>query len=332
MHGFTELRLGPLDQVRVSVAPHPGATLLSLVADALGGRSQGVPAHWQRIVRSAAPRAAPGVVSPLFAPDHSIIPDCLTPTACMPDGDATTQFDYLADLSPDTLLAEMETEFAQSVPRQWQPVVDRPRDWLQAYAELLAEVWQEFLPVWKQADRLFHREAERIGSATVRGCLDSVLPGISPRFKLRGTSLHLPDQQAGTFDLGDRRLVLVPIVSGMGASMFAFDRPDLVWIGYPVPGIGQLWDGGAATGQPAEISRDPLTLIAGRLRAAILRASATPMTMGELASHLRCSPANITYHCTQLQDAGLLDRERRGRHVVLRRTERGHALVELLSE
>jgi DNA-binding transcriptional ArsR family regulator len=333
MQGFSELRLGPLDRIRISVAAHPGATLLSLVADALGGRDQGVPARWRRAVRSSAPDTAPAVLRPLFAPEFSVIPDCLTPTATMPGGDTDAQFQQLADLSPDRLLTELEGDFGPAVPRQWQGVVDRPRDWIHAYARLLHAVWEDFLPVWKKAEGLLQRETERVGSAVVRDCVDALLPGISPRFRASGTSLHLPDQQARTFELADRRLVLVPIVSGPGASMFAPDRPDLVWIGYPVPGVGLLWNGGAdpRSGALAEAADDPLTLIVGRLRAAVLRAAGTRLTMGEIAASVRSSPANMTYHCAQLQDAGLLHRERRGRSVVLSRTERGSALVELLS-
>ncbi|MFJ6567778.1 winged helix-turn-helix domain-containing protein [Streptomyces sp. NPDC091292] len=329
MQGFTELRLGALDDVRTSVAPHQGATLLSLVADALGGRGHGVPAHWRRRVRAAAPAGAPAVIRPLFAPEYSVIPDCVTPTASMPYGDVATQCAQLADLSGDVLLRELEQEFPGAVPRQWQPVVERPRQWIHAYAHLLRCVWDEFLPMWKRADTLVRHETERVGAAVVRGALDGVLQNLSPRYRLVGTALHFPDQQARAYELGGRRLVLVPIVSGAGVSMFALDGPDRVWIGYPMPGLGRLW-GTTGPAVPAD-DRDPLAMIVGKLRAAVLRASSDAVTMSELAARLKCSPANITYHCSQLQDAGLLDRVRRGRNVLLARTERGDALVDLLS-
>ncbi len=70
----------------------------------------------------------------------------------------------------------------------------------------------------------------------------------------------------------------------------------------------------------------------GQLRAAILRATAHSLTMGELAVLLNCSPANATHHCRHLVDAGLLARHREGRHVRISRTERGDAVVELLSQ
>ena len=54
--------------------------------------------------------------------------------------------------------------------------------------------------------------------------------------------------------------------------------------------------------------------------------------MGRLATLLDCSPANATHHCRQLTDAGLLERHRQGRNVWIGRSERGDAVVELLSQ
>ncbi len=327
MRGFTELRLDPLERVPVSLAAHQGATLLSLLADAFGRRSQGVSPRWRALVRAGISESPAAVLGPLFAPGSSVIPDCVTPTACMPGGDVATLCAQIADLPTDVLLAELEAEFGASVPERWRPVVDRPRQWLHAYARLSQGVWREFEPVWKQAQPHIRRETERVGAAVVQGCADLVFQDLSPRFRLRDGSLHLPDPQAGTFRLNGRRLVLVPIVSGPGASMFALDRPDLVWIGYPLPAVGRIWEASARTAAPRT---DALSLLVGPLRAAVLRAAAQPLTMGQVARLLGCSAANATHHCRQLADAGLIERQRHGRHVRIRRTERGDAVVDLL--
>ncbi|HEY8986554.1 MAG TPA: helix-turn-helix domain-containing protein [Streptomyces sp.] len=329
MRSHTELRLGPLDDVRISLAAHQSATLLSLVADVFGARSHGVPRRWRRLVRSAVPPSGAAVLTPLFAPGYSIIPDCVTPTGCLPDGDAASQFAQLTDLSPQTLLDELETEFGGTVPPQWRPVVDHPGRWLRGYADVLQRVWREFCPVWRTAEPYLRREAERVGAAVLQGCGEAVLQDLSGRFRLVGESLRLPDPQADTYALDGRRLLLVPIVSGPGASMFALDRPDLVWIGYPLPGVGRLWETSVTAPGPA---KDPLALVVGPLRAAVLRGAAQPLTMGELAALLECSPANATHHCRQLADAGLLERHRQGRNVWISRTDRGTAVVELLSQ
>lgn len=64
----------------------------------------------------------------------------------------------------------------------------------------------------------------------------------------------------------------------------------------------------------------------------ILRILNRRITMGELAELLHYSPSTLTHHCNQLVRAGLLSRERRGRQVVLRRTDVGTSLLNLLAD
>lgn len=93
MARFSELCLGPLESVPVSVVAQPGVTLMSLVADALGGRSQGVHPTWRRALRSAVPEGAEAVLRPLFTREYSMVPDCLTPTAPLWETDLSVQLD-----------------------------------------------------------------------------------------------------------------------------------------------------------------------------------------------------------------------------------------------
>ncbi|MFJ3669621.1 ArsR/SmtB family transcription factor [Streptomyces sp. NPDC090106] len=327
MARFSELRLGPLETLPVSVVAQPGVTLMSLVADALGGRSQGVHPSWRRVLSAAVPGGSGAVLRPLFAREYSMVPDCLTPTAPLWETDLTVQLERLADVSPQVLLAELERDFEGTVPRQWQSVVDRPKTFIHAYAAILASVWEAFGPMWARAAALLARETERVGVAAVSNALPLVLTGLAPKVRFCEETLYVPDPHPETFERGARRMVLVPIVSGHGASVFSFDRSDAVWFGYPVPGLDTLW--GSREVAPG---KDRLKLVVGSLRAGILRELVHPGTMGSLASALNCTPATVTYHCGQLESAGLLTRERRGQHVVARRTAAGVALVQLLSE
>ncbi|WP_282701426.1 winged helix-turn-helix domain-containing protein [Streptomyces sp. CC219B] len=329
MARFSELCLGPLESVPVSVVAQPGVTLMSLVADALGGRSQGVHPAWRRALSSAVPDGAETVLRPLFTPEYSMVPDCLTPTAPLWETDLSVQLDRLTEVAPHVLLRELETDFGGTVPRQWQSVIDRPKAFIHAYAAILRAVWEAFGPVWARAGSLLARETERVGVAVVSNALPLVLAGLGPKIRFAGQTLYVPDPHPETFERGARRVVLVPIVSGNGASVFSFDRSDAVWFGYPVPGLNTLWTTERA--EEAATERDPLKLVVGTLRAGILRELARPCTMGSLAATLNCTPATVTYHCGQLEAAGLLTRERRGQHVVARRTETGAALVSLLT-
>ncbi|MEV6960743.1 winged helix-turn-helix domain-containing protein [Streptomyces sp. NPDC051207] len=300
---------------------------MSLVADVFGGRSQGVHPTWRRAVRAAVPADAAGVLHPLFAPEYSLVPDCLTPTAPLWETDLAAQLERLQQVSPDTLLAELEADFRGTVPRQWQGVVDRPQAFITAYAEILRAVWESYAPAWGLAGSLLARETERIGVAAVSDALEPVLAGIGPRVRLAGQTLRLPDPHPETFERAGRRVVLVPMVSGNGASVFSFDRPDAVWFGYPVPGLSILWGGR----YPEPTADDALTLVLGPLRARILRDLQRPHTMGQLAAALGYAPSTVTHHCGQLEAAGLIHRTRQGQHVQAGRTARGDALVDLLS-
>ncbi|MEV1008649.1 helix-turn-helix domain-containing protein [Streptomyces sp. NPDC049881] len=305
---------------------HEGATLLSLAAAVFGGRPHQVPRGWQRLVRDAAAPDAGRVLRPLFAPKASLIPDCLAPTASMGRGDAATHLERLADLSPDVLLTELERDFPAGVPPQWRPVVDRPRAWIAAHARVMRGLGGAFAPVWRAADGLLARETERVGVAAVHEALGPLLAGLSPRFPYRDGTLHLPDPRETDFRLGDRSLVLVPLVTGPGAALSAVHRHDLVWVGYPVPGLARLWDSPAAPPAPAP---DGLTALVGTARAALLRELHAHPTMGELSALLTCTPATTTYHCRQLEAAGLVVRDREGRTVRVRPTARAERLLAL---
>ncbi|WAU82950.1 winged helix-turn-helix domain-containing protein [Streptomyces sp. Qhu-G9] len=267
------------------------------------------------------------MLRPLFAREYSMVPDCLTPTAPLWETDLAVQLEQLAEVSPHLLLRELEADFAGTVPRQWRSVVDRPKAFITAYTAILRAAWEAFGPAWTQAGSLLAREAERVGIAAVSNALPPVLAGLGHRVRFSEQTLYVPDPYPETFERGTRPVVLVPMVSGNGASVFSFDRPDAVWFGYPVPALSTLW---TSFREPDE-RKDSLQLVVGTLRAEILRELVRPSTMGRLASTLSCTPATMTYHCGQLESAGLVSRERQGQHVWVRRTSRGAALVDLLT-
>jgi DNA-binding MarR family transcriptional regulator len=93
------------------------------------------------------------------------------------------------------------------------------------------------------------------------------------------------------------------------------------------PGVHARARPGSEAAQP----EDPLALVLGPLRARTLRATGRPITAGRLATRLQCAPNTVTYHCTQLESAGLIIRERRGPSVWIIRTGRGQELLEVFA-
>lgn len=320
----TELYLGDPDRVRVSVAPAPMASLISLVVDALGGPRQGIAPDWIRTIRRALPGDAARAVTPMFDRTRALLPACLTPLGI--DGSPVReQLQRVADLTPDALAQGVEQLGPGDPPLPWRGALRRPRYWLNLYARVLNAAWQAYGPIWQQSTALRTREAERIGGAVVTGNFDVLLSGLSTRARYSDQTLYLSDRHPYRVELGDRPVVLVPLVSGTSASVFNLDEPDNVWLGYPVPGLQRLGVG------PVPSSTDSLSLLIGPIRAAILRALDRPTSMGRLADHLDAGPSTATYHCIQLASAGLVVRQRVGREVRIQRTPRGDALVDLLS-
>ena len=67
----------------------------------------------------------------------------------------------------------------------------------------------------------------------------------------------------------------------------------------------------------------------GHTRAAILQRLAAPARAGQIAEAHYMLPGGTTYHLRCLEAAGLITRTRRGPYVIVERTPRGSALLEL---
>jgi DNA-binding transcriptional ArsR family regulator len=323
----TELHIGRLDDATVRVSVDPYLSVLALTTDALGGRRRGAPESWRRRIRSAVSPAQAQAVWPLVAPGHSVMPDSVTPLSPLLETPVEEQVERLRELSPDDLLADLDGVFGSAPPQHWRAVARQPRQWLRAYADATNQVWTAMRPAWRDAHPLLDREIARVGAAAVRGRLDVVLGGIHPSSRFEDGVLKIRDPEPARFELGGRPLVLVPMVSGRDALICSLDRPDAVWLGYPVPGAERLF-----RGAPPSSRDNSLELLLGPVRAQVLAALTRPTTMGELATLTRLTPSAITYHCERLSAAGLVRRERHGREVHVVLTPLAERLTELLDE
>jgi DNA-binding transcriptional ArsR family regulator len=237
----------------------------------------------------------------------------------------------LDDLDADLLAAEVAGHHGGTTPAGWRQLLDDPPGFLTAYRAVVHAAWDAFAPLWRQADPLLGRESERIGLAAVTGGLDALLAGLDSEVHYATERLALPHEcPPHLTELGRRPLVLVPLASGLGARMYGADRDDALWIAYPVPGLGRLAMRRSGT-DAAPPHPDGLSAVLGQVRSEILRLLPYRPTVSTLARHLYLSVSTTTYHCGQLEQAGLLHRERRGREVRLLPSERGTALTELLA-
>lgn len=321
----TELDLSELREVRVALDPY--VSVLALVTDALG-RKRGAPASLRRhILSSIRPESAQSVL-PMVHPGYSVAPDCVTPRNPATETPVGDQLGYLHELPEGALLGDIAQVFGETPPPHWQSAARKPRRWAHTYADAMAGAWRCVLPLWRQAKPLLELEVRRVGAALARGHVGLVLDGLHPASRYTDGALRIRDPQPARFSLGRRKLVLVPMLAGPQALICNFDLEDAAWIGYPLPGADGLLRGQAA---PVPRQEALLAALVGPVRARLLRIAGQPLSMGQLAGRVNLPPSAITYHCDRLAAAGLVQRQRRGREVVVSRTSLGDALLDLFS-
>lgn len=252
----------------------------------------------------------------------------LMPDACLqiqgpPDPSVVAKIRQLRELPESTLLDELSEVFPAQPPPNWQPVIDRPRPWLDALADAAVDMWAALQPHWSMAAPLLDREVSRIGIATVRGALPALLNTLHPSLRYSNGTLRFCWPHDQSFELAGRALVLVPMLTERKSIVISFDQPDAVHIAYPVRSFARTRN------RLADLSQ--LSLVIGPVRAAGLHLLRSPMTVGELALALNCAPNTVSYHCNQLEAAGLVRRERDGRLVRLNRTAQGDELVAVFA-
>ncbi|GAA3561463.1 winged helix-turn-helix domain-containing protein [Nonomuraea rosea] len=310
-------------QLSISISPH--LTALAMISDALAGRRRGLPELWRKALSSRVGPLGHQAVRPLAAPGYSVVPDSIVPrTPIGGDVSVQAQIDALRDLPPERLAADLEQAFGDGpLPAHWRSAAEHPGRWLQGYAGALADVWSTAEPLWRRARPLLDREVRRVGVAAVRGGPELLLGSLNSRIVYAERGLLISDVEASTYDLGDRKIVLVPMLAGKDAVIVSLDHEQAVWIAYPVPGAQALWR------HPVAPALDELSALMGPVRADLLCALGRPMTMSMLAGGMRIAPSSITYHCDRLRAAQLITRERRGREVWIARTHRADELLEL---
>ena len=179
-------------------------------------------------------------------------------------------------------------------------------------------------PCGRRSASLLEREADRVASATERGVQASQLvTEISPRASLVDGELRLATSlEPRRLTVAASGVILAPMIAGGGSGILSSPGDRLVRIAYSLPAAWRAFDDQAPP--PAS-----LEALVGGHRSRLLHRLDRPYTAGELALELGLPPSGITFHLRALEAAGLILRERRGRNVIVRRTERGTVLLAL---
>lgn len=322
------MQVGQLDRIPLTVSGQPGATLFSLVFQVLRRNRHGVPAPLRELVRNAMPPAGAEGLHTVFA-SGVWAPDSLSLTRDLDASGPSAVLAELDALDPETFLAELHLQHDNTPPPHWRAAAARPRAFLSAYRNTLVAVWDALTPFWKEVAPYLRREQERVGLATVTNSLDALLGSMGGKVRYADGAFHLPHPCVGHLTaLGRRRIVLVPLASHFTSGTYSAERNDVLWLGYPLPGLAQLISSSTST---AEANTDRLAVLLGRARAGILRHAHRRPSLSDTARHVGISVSTASYHCDQLAHAGLLVRQRQGQHVRLHLTDKGNALMDLLA-
>lgn len=315
------LRLPDPDRVAVSVAPARHASMLALLREVAAGSSAGDSTQLAAAISRQLRPTARFALTALGPAGAGLVPDCATPIPPPTEVPVAVQAQRLRELPGATLTAELEQTFGSGLPVGWRLAADHPRRWLHALAAASLDAWEVSERRWRDCGPLLDREVRRVGVAVVRGGLDALLNNLHPRIRYADGTVALTARCTAEYDLAGRRLVLVPMIAGPGAVFAGFELRDVAYLAYPA---GRVNGADTAGG-------DALTLILGAPRAAILRQLRHPCTVQQIAVAVRCAPNTATYHCQQLETAGLVTRRREQRAVWMTRTTRGAELLDLLS-
>ena len=323
-----ERQAGVRDPLTVSVVLAPQQSVLMLLVQAASGQTLGAPADLLAAVRGGLRPQARFAAQSFTTRGWMRIPESCTPLSPLADASVADHAARMRDLDTAVLTQELQTDDrVLHWSQHWRVAADQPRRWLNSMADASLDIWAVAQPLWQAAGPLLDREIRRIGTAAVRGgmtaLLNSLHPGISYHDGRFVFSSHCDGSTLGPFGpLGSRRLALLPLIAGRNALLFSFES-DVCVIGYPMthPRAGAQATAGSA-----------LATILGPVRAAILQALRRPLTVSDLAAAVHCAPTTATYHLHRLAAAGLIDREKSGPSVWVRRAARGDELVDLLSD
>jgi DNA-binding transcriptional ArsR family regulator len=321
---FDHVEAADLDSSPVRLARSPLPTVFWVTRDALRKGRRGTPRAWQAAAISRLRRSDAATLAPLTDPRCSGWPGLLAANE-RPSETLDDALDRVASTPGAALLEALEQDpDVEADDPLWEPVQRDPDRWLRAYVDAVHRGWLGLQPLWRRTAALLEHEESRIAAATDRGVsVTDLITELGPRASLVDAELRLPTQgEPRRLTVPEEGVILAPMLAGAGAGMLSTPGDRLVRMAYAVPGVWRAFDG--LTAPPPS-----LDALVGAHRSRLLHRLDGSLTAGELSATLDLKPSALTFHLRALESAGLIIRERRGRNVLVRRTERGTVLLAL---
>jgi DNA-binding transcriptional ArsR family regulator len=315
---LSEVRCHP---VRVSITPLPSLAISAL--EALDDPIHACRAPWRDEIRNRLTEKDLAALLPLRGPGWH--PSCAIPTPEAPAASVDDELDRLRSIPIEVIEAEVDGLRDGPGKPNWMLARRGAARWRRAYIDALARAWEGYAPVWDRAASALDREIERLGAGVAMGAVGELLTSVHPRSHVVGDEWRIRSDYTRQMSLADGPLCLTPVIHPTRRVLLHDDDHDgLCAISYPLPGFDPYRE-------PDLTSPLALAGLLGARRAMLLQRLDRPLTIGALAELLHAVPSAATHHVQALARAGLVQRERAGKHVLVRRTSRGTALLELYS-
>jgi DNA-binding transcriptional ArsR family regulator len=321
--GVEYIELHEIERRPLEVAVSPFSSLLMATRDAAGAERSGTPEAWCHAIRMHLTTRDYEILAPLSTAARVHAPDAICPVPRAPGQSLKEGLERVV-ASEEQLIRDIHLCVSSGRAGDWTEASRNPRRWVRGFVLALARAWNGFAPVWQLAQDSLAHETERVVAATERGShrhiLDALLPHAQVthgRWEIEGVI----DDDIG-YGVPDDGLIVMPLVAGALASMVYPGGANISHVGYPLRPVGFR----APLRPPSSASLEALL---GIPRARILRELERPASNSGLAEALRTVPSAATHHVSALETAGLVARDRTGRHVTVRRTARGEALLAL---
>ncbi len=182
----------------------------------------------------------------------------------------------------------------------------------------VARFWREALDDgWAPLQAVLDNEIARQARLIAMHGMGLALGHIHSALSWTGAALTIDSRFAGRVDMAGHDLVFAPTALNWPVLMFQVGEAAPGTVYYPA---GR--SGGAGRADPADLAE-----VVGAVRAALLTDLGVARSTTELAVRQSVAPSTVSYHLAALHRAGLVTKDRAGRHVLYRRTERAAPLV-----
>jgi DNA-binding transcriptional ArsR family regulator len=292
-------------------------------------------AHWSRSVARALGSAGieiPAWLAELFRTCAGTLPSFLSTVPTAAKEELEEGLAALESVPGTRVRSELEQWYPRGIPAGLRPLHEEPEERLAELARLLPGYWRTAIAPYAVPLRAAVEEEillrSRILATQGPGRLFDALRG---RLSRQDDALRIAVGSTRVCVPPASCVVLVPLVFGRGASLFATSPDGMAALSYQSKGATVLIsDGAPARRGEAPGYGDRLEILLGRSRASVVRGLVAPTTTSALAATLGLAASTISEHLTSLVAAGVVQRRRAGVRVLYELGGSGMALLEHL--